>query len=360
MRFGRDEGADYTLTIRMSRRISRILLVKPSALGDVCRSMPALASLRAAFPQAEIDWFVQDDFADAVCAHPALHAVVPFPRRAWRRWWTPDAVRGVLGLRRQIREASYDLVLDLQGLLRSAIFAQAATGARRVAWRDAREGSGWLANERHARRGGPDATEVMLALLEDAGVPAVRDPRMHVPETAREAWRARRDASGVDRYVALAPTSRWSAKRWPAERWKTLAERLVSRGMRIVMLGAGSERDQVRACMPKEGVVDLCGALSLGAWLAAIEGADAVVANDSAATHAAVGLGRPLVAIYGATDPSAVGPFGQPECVVAPPGPAPTDPHGYRDPRMVQRMRLIGVDAVERRLHEEIQRGPRW
>jgi lipopolysaccharide heptosyltransferase I len=348
------------LIIRMSRRISRILLVKPSALGDVCRSMPALASVRAAFPQAEIDWFVQDDFVDAVRAHPALRAVVPFPRRAWKRWWTPASVRGVVGLRRQIRDAGYDLVFDLQGLLRSAIFAQAAGGARRVAWRDAREGSGWLASERHARRGGPDATEVMLALLEDAGVPALRDPRMHVPETARQAWRAQRDAMELHRYVALAPTSRWSAKRWPAERWRALAERLASRGTRVVLLGAGSERDQVRACMPKEGAVDLCGTLSLGAWLAAIEGADAVVANDSAATHAAVGLGRPLVAIYGATDPAAVGPFGRPECVVAPPGPAPTDPHGYRDPRMVQRMQLIGVDAVERRLHEEIQRGPRW
>ena len=354
------EGADYTFIIRMSRRISRILLVKPSALGDVCRSMPALASLRAAFPEARIDWFVQDDFADAVRAHPALHAVVPFPRRAWRRWWTPAAMGGVLGLRRQIREARYDLVLDLQGLLRSAIFAQAASGARRVAWRDAREGSGWLANERHARRGGPDATEVMLALLEDAGVSAVRDPRMHVPDDARASWLARKAAIGLERYVALAPTSRWSAKRWPAERWRALAERLLARGMRVVMLGAGSERDQVRACMPKEGAIDLSGELSLGAWLAAIAEADAVVANDSAATHAAVGFGRPLVAIYGATDPAAVGPFGRPECVVAPPGVAPTDPHAYRDPRMVQRMHLIGLDAVERRLHEEVQRGPRW
>jgi hypothetical protein len=55
-----------------------------------------------------------------------------------------------------------------------------------------------------------------------------------------------------------------------------------------------------------------------------------------------------------------VGPFGRPECVVAPPGVAPTDPHAYRDPRMVQRMHLIGLDAVERRLHDEVQRGPRW
>lgn len=356
------EGADYTLTIRMTRPPSRILLLKPSALGDVCRTMPVLASLRAAFPDARIDWFVQDDFVDAVRAHPAVGEVIAFPRRAWRRWWGPAAIAGVRGLRRRIRETGYDLAFDLQGLVRSAVFLQ-ATGrdTRRVGWRDARECAWLAANERHARRGGPDATETMLALLEDAGVPPIREPRMFVPPEAAAAWSARRNAAGLDgEFVALAPTSRWPAKRWPAERWRALAERLVARGARVAMLGAPSEREQVRTCMPREGAVDLCGALPLGEWLAALSTASAVVANDSAATHAAVGFGRPLVAIYGATDPAAVGPFGRPESVVAPPGVAPSDPHAYRDPRLVQRMELVGVDAVARRLDEERARGPRW
>jgi lipopolysaccharide heptosyltransferase I len=344
----------------MSRRISRILLVKPSALGDVCRSAPVLASLRAAHPDARIDWFVQDDFADAVRGHPALTGTVVFPRRAWRRWWAPSALRGVARLWRDIRETEYDLAFDCQGLLRSGIFLRAATGARRVGWSDAREGAWLAANERHPRRGGPDATEVMLSLLEDAGVPPVRDPRMHLTLDSSAAWEARKRSEGIDRYVTLAPTSRWPAKRWPAERWKSLAERLITAGHRVVMLGAPSERDQVRACMPREGAIDLCGALSLGAWLAAIASSDAVVANDSAAAHAAVGFGRPLAAIYGATDPAAVGPFGRPESVVAPPGSAPTDPHAYRDARLSQRMHLIPVDSVERKIRQELDRGPRW
>jgi ADP-heptose:LPS heptosyltransferase len=269
-------------------------------------------------------------------------------------------VRGAVRLWREIRENRYDLAIDCQGLLRSGLFLRAASGARRVGWRDAREGAWLAANERHRRRGGPDATETMLALLEDAGVPAVRDPRLHLTPEARAAWEARRASEGLDHYIALAPTSRWAAKRWPAERWRRLAERLVAGGARVAMLGAPSERDQVRACMPQAGAIDLCGALSLGAWMAAIAGADAVVANDSAATHAAVGFGRPLVAIYGATDPAAVGPFGRPESVVAPSVPAPTDPHAYRDARWVQRMEAIEVDSVERALRLELARGPRW
>jgi lipopolysaccharide heptosyltransferase I len=361
MEVPRGEVADYTLRLRMAGIPGRILLVKPSALGDVCRSMPILASLRAAFPAAKIDWLVQDDFEAAVRGHPAVRQVVVFPRRAWKRWWMPGVVSQVRRFRGVLRGAGYDLVVDAQGLLRSGLFMHFTGAARRVGWKDAREWSWLAANERHVRRGGPDATEVMLALLEDAGIAPVRDARMHVHEDAMQAWRVRRAAMGIgDRYLALAPTSRWSSKRWPAARWRALAERLVVRGETVLMLGAPSEREQVRACMPRHGAIDLCGALPLGEWFAALAGTAAVVANDSAAVHAAAALGRPLVGIYGATDPAAVGPYQRAESVVAPPGVAPRDPHAYRDARLVQRMELIPVEAVERRLDQELSRGPRW
>ena len=323
--------------------------------------MPALASLRRAFPDARIDWLVQDDFADAVRGHPDLNEVIAFPRRAWRRWWTPGSLLGVRRFCRSIRGNGYGLAVDLQGLFRSGLFLRASGAERRVGWREAREFA-WLgANERHAARGGPDATERMLALLEDAGVRPVREARMHAPADAIEAWRVVRAAAGVhEGFIALAPTSRWTSKRWPATRWKALAERLVADGRQVVMLGAPSERAQVRAAMPAAGAIDLCGAMPLGAWLACLAEAAAVVANDSAAVHAAAAFGRPLVGIYGATDPRAVGPYRRPESVVAPPGVAPSDPHAYRDDRLVQRMELIPVEAVERRLGEEIARGPRW
>ena len=126
-----------------------------------------------------------------------------------------------------LRASGYDMVIDLQGLFRSGLFTRATRAARRVGWNDAREFA-WLGlNERHARRGGPDATEVMLALLQDAGVAPVRDARMHLPPGAASAWATRRQTCGLrERYVALAPTSRWMSKRWPAARWKALAEEI--------------------------------------------------------------------------------------------------------------------------------------
>lgn len=201
----------------------------------------------------------------------------------------------------------------------------------------------------------------MLALLEDAGVAPLRDARMHLPSGVAERWGAIRATCGLrEGYVALAPTSRWASKRWPAPRWKTLAEGLVARGVPVAMLGAPGEMAQVEAAMPASGAVNLCGRLSLAEWMAAIAGSAAVVANDSAATHAAVGFGRPLVAIYGATDPAAVGPFGRAEAVVCPPGIPPSDPHAYRRDHLAMRMALIPVEAVRERLDDQMRRGPRW
>lgn len=347
--------------IRMGAPPGRILLVKPSALGDVLRSMPVAASLRAAFPRAELDWLVQDDFADAVRAHPAVTRVVTFPRRAWRSWWSPAVLADVRRFVGQLRGARYDLALDLQGLFRSGFFLRTCGAPRRIGWSDARELS-WLgANERHPRRTVADATEVMLGLLEAAGVPPVRDARVHVTPAAVEAWRRRAVRQGLDAgFILLAPTSRWTAKRWPAARFRELASTLLAEGRRVAMVGAPSERAQVAAALPPGGVVNLCGELSLAEWLAAIAHADAVVANDSAAVHAAAGLGRPLVGLYGATDPAAVGPYQRAESVESAPGPAPADPHAYRDDTWQARMNAIGVGAVRERLVVELGRGPRW
>ena len=345
----------------MTARPGRILVVKPSALGDVLRSMPVAASLRAAFPGSELHWLVQDDFADAVRGHPAVARAMSFPRRAWKAWWSPAVLADVRRFAGHLREARYDLAIDLQGLFRSGFFLAACGAPRRVGWQEAREFA-WLgANERHRRRGGPDATETMLALLEDAGVTPVRDARVHVPAAAIESWRRRARRLGLhEGFVMLAPTSRWAAKRWPAPMWRELAASLLAEGRRVVLVGAPSERAQVAAAMPAGGAVNLCGELPLAEWLAAIGDASAVVANDSAAVHAAAGLGRPLVGVYGVTDPASVGPYRRPESVEAAAGPPPTDPHAYRDDRLQARMASIPVEAVRARLEGELRRGARW
>lgn len=334
----------------MSTVPSSILIIRPSALGDVCRSVPLAVSLRAAFPAARIAWLVQDGFIDAVRSHPAVDEVVPFPRGRWRRWWTPSALgefRAWLGGLR----GRFELVVDAQGLGRSGLIAWGTRAPRRIGFRDARE-CGWLGlTERH-RVGARHTVDRMLGLLAASGIEPRPDLRLALHQDDERWWAEERVRRGIDGpYAVLAPTSRWVTKDWPAERWRGLAPQLARRGTpHVVYVGAAGEATQVRASMPEPGAGvaahDLSGATTVGQGMAVIAGAALVVANDSAPLHIAVGFDRPLVALFGPTDPSLVGPYRRDRSVLR--GPSARSFRGsYRDRGLGDRlMREISVDDV--------------
>ncbi len=299
----------------------RILIVRPSALGDVCRTVPVLATLRRAHPDATIDWLVQEDYAPAIRAHPALDEAVTFPRSRFSRGWRDPVVAWeVLRWLGRLRRRRYDLVFDLQGLGRSGLMTWSTGAPRRVGHRGARE-LGWLGyNVRHRAARSRHTVERMMSLLVAEGLEPVWDMTLHVAEADRAWWRERRARDELaGPYVVLAPTSRWRSKRWPPESWARLVEPLRERGLGpAVIVGSPSERDQVEPVVARrlEGVVDLVGAATLGQTMAVIAAASLVVAHDSAPLHMAVGFARPCVGLYGPTDPDEVGPFGRPDAVV--------------------------------------------
>jgi len=299
---------------------SRILIVRPSALGDVCRSVPVLASLRRAYPQARIDWLVQDTFAPAIEHHPALTSTIPFPRRQLGRLAKSGHIGPILGFLARLRRGRYDLVLDCQGLARSALFTAATLAPCRVGDLNARE-MGWLAyNTRVPVAPNLHTVDRMLELVRGAGVEPVADMRLYTSAEDR-AWVAGIDALNPGQFVLLAPTSRWPAKRWPAERFAALIRGLLATGVPgVALVGAGNERDQ---CAPllelarqDRRIVDLIGRTSIGRLMALVEAASVVVANDSAALHMAVGLGRPTVGLFGPTRVDLVGPYARPGDVI--------------------------------------------
>lgn len=287
-------------------RAERILIIRPSALGDVARSVPVLYSLRRAYPDATIDWVVQDSFADVVRAHPDLTAVVPYARR--------DGARGALRLARRLARAKYDLVLDCQGLARSGFFARATHAPVRVGHADARE-LGWLGlTHRVAASIEAHTVDRMLSLVTPLGVPTFAGEdamRLYTPAEGI-AWAAAQ-AWMDEPYVVLAATSRWPGKQWPAERFAEVAKHLAGHGYTVAAVGAESERGQVgpllSLCIESDRVLDLVGNTSLAQMMAVVERSRLVVANDSAALHIAVGFGRPVVGLYGPTRVHRVGPY---------------------------------------------------
>jgi lipopolysaccharide heptosyltransferase I len=301
----------------------RILLIRPSALGDVCKTVPVLASLRRRYPAASIDWLVNDTFAPAIAGHPALTRVVPFPRRRFGALWKPTVAREFLAWLGGLRRARYDLVIDAQGLFRSGLFAWATRSRRRVGYANARE-LGWIfLNERHPIPPTLHAVDRMLALVEAAGAPPTPDMRLYATDEARSGAASElRRAGATGRVAVVAPTSRWEGKRWPAERFAELSRRLLAEGVvdSVVIVGAPGERGQ---CAPllalaqdEPRVVDLIGRTTVGELLAIVEHAAIVIANDSAALHMAVGFDRPMVGLFGPTRVGRVGPYGRADAVL--------------------------------------------
>jgi heptosyltransferase I len=297
----------------------RILIIRPSALGDVARTVPLLVSLRDSFPAAKIDWLVQDSFVDVVRAHPALTEALPFPRAEFSRWLRAGRVDRLWSYLASLRSREYDIVIDAQGLARSGLIAWSTRAPRRIGHADARE-LGWLGyTERVPRVGVVHTVDQMLTLASAAGATARSDAlamRLYTPAEAAGFAAARELVPSS--YVVLAPTSRWIAKQWPDDRFAALAECLVAQGRTVVLVGGKSERAQIGACLAlvakqtdarSPRVVDLVGATSIAQLMNVIEHAALVVANDSAALHIAVGFGRPIVALFGPTRVERVGPY---------------------------------------------------
>ncbi len=358
----------------------RILIIRPSALGDVCRTVPVLATLRRAWPAATIDWLVQDSFADAIVYHPDLSNVIPFPRRRFDDFWKPGVAVQIARWLRSLNKAGYDMVLDCQGLARSGVFTLATGARRRIGYAQAAE-AGWLGvNERIGAPRTLHTVDRMLMLAEAAiaGVPGaqvVRDMRLYAPPANMEKVEA--DPLLADPYAVIAPTSRWPAKRWPAERFAQLAPRLlegedalpcaVSPGSdapprhnpaRIVLVGAAGERDQ---CAPllelaqrDDRIVDRIGATTVGGLMALIARSSLVIANDSAALHMAVGFDRPLVALYGPTRVDLVGPYQRQASVIQHLRPGDTLDHKHPTAGL-ELMKRITVDEVLTKACEAVE-----
>jgi heptosyltransferase-1 len=311
----------------------RILIIKPSSLGDVATTLPMLCDLRQNFPAAMIDWLIHPAFAPLLEGHDAIHELIPFDRKKLGAWWYKPSAFGLFrALIKQLRGNRYDTVIDAQGLLRSGFLARITGAAMRIGFSNAREGATLMYTHKvHLPGGGRNmlAVDRMRALLGplkiDVSAPA--QFRMPVALAAIDAAQKLLRAGGLDDrrpFVAIIPGARWNTKRWDIERYAQVARRLLEVGEFVALLGSPDEKplcDQIANALAMEatagaGLANLAGKTSLGEMIAILAKARLVIGNDSGPLHVAVALGRPTLSIYGPTSPAFVGPFGQLQNVI--------------------------------------------
>jgi lipopolysaccharide heptosyltransferase I len=272
----------------------KILIIKPSALGDIVQALPVLTGLKRQWPNAEIDWIVNDTLQPLLDGHPCLRRTIAYPRKRWtglhrlpeiRRWG------------RRLAEERYDITLDMQGLLRSGLMTWAAASPRRIGLASAREGARAFYNE-VVQDNALSASERYLTCLEHLGIaPQPLDfqlaPRVPRPEGLEQP------------YLVLHPYSRWRTKLWPWRYFQDLVDAMP--GQRFAVVGEGP-------WFPVEApgrLLDLRGKLTISQLVAVLDGAQAVLSTDSGPAHIAAALGRPTLVLFGATDWRRTKPAGQ-------------------------------------------------
>jgi lipopolysaccharide heptosyltransferase I len=328
------------------REFRRILLVKPSAVGDVIHTLPVLAKLRARYPTARIDWLLTPAIAEWIRHHPALSNAVPFARRDFARWWRSwSAATGLARLVLQIRRARYDLVVDLHGQFRSALLCLASGAAVRIGFDRPRQGPGAAPRQRlpaeayrHAWTGAREGAwlaythRIPLPTLDVHAVDRYLwvgrllglddtppDFRLPVPADAASRVEAllRRHGIAAAPLALLFPGTQWETKHWHAEGFARVARYLGATGRAVVLAGSAAERACCRSVNEFcPAAHDLSGQTSLSELAALVRRSDLCITNDSGPMHLAVALGRPVVSVFGPTDPVWIGPYGRPQAVV--------------------------------------------
>jgi heptosyltransferase-1 len=292
---------------------SRILIIKPSAIGDVVHALPVLNLLRKKWPGSHISWLVTPGCAGLLDGHPQLDEVIRFDRRRLGNSWRDLAAAVALhDLGRNLRSKKFDLVIDLQGLLRSGMLGFRTGAAVRVGSAGDRE-FGWMFQTHLApvdRTG--HAVDRYLAVADYLGLGRLPVQFVFPTDDADRAAAAPLLPAGP--FAVLLPGTNWATKRWPVEKFAALVKPLRDRfGLATVVAGSAGD-SQLAAVIAGAG--DLTGKTPLRQLVAVLEKASLVIANDTGPMHIAAALGRPLVAVYGPTDPAQTGPYGRADSVV--------------------------------------------
>ena len=289
----------------------RVLLIKTSSLGDVVHTLPALTDAARALPGIQFDWVVEEGFAEIPRWHPAVNEVIPVAIRRWRKNLVQTWRSGEwAAFKQRLRSTRYDLVLDAQGLLKSAWLTRYARAP--VAGLDKHSAREPLASRFYAHgypvAWGQHAVERTRQLFAQA---------LHypLPSSIGDYGLPRAQLAGeapASPYVLFLHGTTWASKHWPENDWRALAEQLNSVGMAVRLpWGNAAEKARAERIAASLALVSVLPKMNLAGVAQVIAGARACVAVDTGLGHLAAALDVPSISLYGPTLPAKVGAYGR-------------------------------------------------
>ncbi|MBI2608012.1 MAG: lipopolysaccharide heptosyltransferase I [Deltaproteobacteria bacterium] len=281
----------------------KILIVKPSSLGDIIHTLPVLHNLKKSAPSSHIHWLIDEDFKNILEAHPLITKLWFFKKEAWKK---PSQLlktsREVLALRKNLIQEKFDVVIDIQGLLRSALFTYLTKSKIRIGFLDAREKLSALFYNIKITGGKPiHAVERYLKLLSPLGI---NKYEIEFPLPA-----PKNTFKKTCPYYVVVPGARWATKRWPSYYFIELIKKI---NKKAIIIGSSQDREiaqKICHAVP-EFTLDLSDQTSLQDLISIIKQAQFVIGNDTGPIHIAAALKIPVYALFGSTNPLRTGPYG--------------------------------------------------
>ena len=287
----------------------RVLVIRLSAIGDVVFASPLIDSIKRARPDAEVYWLAESTVAPLLAHQTGLKELIIWPREEWRELFRRGRVwklsREVMSFRKKLRAHQFDLVLDVQGLLKSALLAWMTGAKTRIGFRS-KEPTGWLLTKRFPKNLEPTISSEYRGLARKIGL-ETDDFSMTVPLSAAARGFAERVHDGRP-YVVFCPFTTRPQKHWPEAHWRVLAAAALVQGWRVVVLGAPADRLAATRIFAEQAVESKVGDCSLEESAALVSHADLVIGVDTGLTHMGWAFCVPVVALFGSTCPYRVVP----------------------------------------------------
>lgn len=343
--------------VGLIKEYKNILIIKLSSLGDVCHALPSLTELRKLYPNARISWAVNKPFADLLMGHPLLDEVIVIEQKALTRGSIVERCKYFQQLRRELRARKFDLVLDLQGLLKSSVIALMTGCPTRYGYWEMREGSGLITKGIKGAYAQEHVIQRYLDVIRFLGA-EVSEPEFVLPDISKEKTEMAERLCGFDKYIVIAPGSSWPSKEWPTANYAELAGQLLQSGYQIVLIGGPTDTSkseyiatQLANNYPdkQSQIANLTGKTSLKQLLAVCQSAALYISGDTGPLHVAVTTGVPIIALYGPTMPYRTGPYisnndGKKTVILT--GQSDCRPCRNRECSTMECMKSIGVEMV--------------
>jgi len=310
--------------LKLKKRPRKILIIKPSSLGDVVHCLPFLNALRDSFPNSEIHWIIARGLEGLFEGHPMINKLWIINKDDWKRVKGAGTTIKELGsLFTSLKTEKYDIVIDLQGLLRSGILAKATGAPVRIGFKEAREGSRIFYT--HTVKAGKDVHAVdrylEIAKFIGSDISDIKFPfplSFNFPEVIYRLLQTdnpsslpinKRGKKICEKYAVIVPGARWETKRWYPERFGELSSML---SLKSVVVGGEADVDTADIVVRNSGgnAISVTGKTSLKELIEIMRNAKFVVTNDSGPMHIAAALNVPVFAIFGPTNPLRTGPYG--------------------------------------------------